>query len=360
MAEARDGMNYAPAPVETKPVVEPGEFVFAGSHFDHGHIYGQIDLLAKAGGELKYVYDADPSRYADVLANHPACKAVDDFRRILDDPEVKLVTSAGVPNERCPTGLQVMDAGKDYFVDKCPFTSLAQLEQARAKVKETGRKYMVNYGERLGSEAAWHAGELIRQGAIGQLIQIINLGPHNLNAPTRPAWFFEKEKYGGIITDIASHQFEQFLTYAGATDATINHAHVDNLANPTYPELEDFGECHVTMNSGVSCYSRVDWFTPGGLRTWGDGRTFVLGTGGYMELRKYIDITTDLGGNAIYLVDGEKEQRIACQGKIGFPFYGQLILDVLGGTEHAMTQAHAFKAAELSLRAQEIADENRT
>jgi len=340
----------------TKPVVEPGEFVFAASHFDHGHIYGQIGGLRQAGGVLKYVYDQHPERYADVLKQNPECRAVSSFNEVLEDKELLLVTSAAVPNERCGIGLRVMDAGKDYFTDKCPFTTLDQLEQARSSIADTGRKYMVCYSERLLNEASYHAGVLVKQGAIGDVLQVINLAPHNLAPESRPDWFFQKERYGGILTDIGSHQFEQFLFYTGACDGTINHARVENFRHPEYPELEDFGEASLTLDTGASCYSRLDWFNPGGLRTWGDGRTFVLGSKGTIEVRKYINVARDDGGDRIFLVDGDKESEIACRGKVGFPFFGAFILDVLNRTENAMTQEHALKAAELSMRAQAAAD----
>lgn len=108
-----------------------------------------------------------------------------------------------------------MRAGKDYFTDKAPLISLEQLDAARAAVRETGRKYMVCFSERLQSESAVYAGELIRQGAIGRVIQVLGMGPHRLNAPSRPAWFFERARYGGILCDIGSHQIEQFLFYTG-------------------------------------------------------------------------------------------------------------------------------------------------
>ncbi|MBN1558207.1 MAG: Gfo/Idh/MocA family oxidoreductase [Lentisphaerae bacterium] len=352
----RDGMNYAPESAATETVVAPGEFVFAASHFDHGHIFGQAKGLAAAGGTLKYVYDADPARCEPLLKDFPDVKAVRDFREILDDDAVRLVTSAAVPNERCAIGLQVLDAGKDYFTDKCPFTTLAQLESARARVARTGRKYMVCYSERLLNEAAWYAGELIRRGAVGRVLQVLTLAPHNLAADTRPDWFFVKEQYGGIITDIGSHQFEKFLSYAGAADAAINFARVANMGNPGHPELEDFGEASLTLDTGASAYTRIDWFNPGGLRTWGDGRTFVIGTEGYLETRNYINVARDDGGNRIYLVDGKNEVEIECDGTVGFPFFGRLILDCLNRTENAMTQAHAFKAAELALKAQALAE----
>lgn len=351
----RDGMNYAPSSSATQAVVKPGEFVFAASHFDHGHIYGQIGGLAAAGGTLKYVYDDQTGRAEKVLANHPQAKIVKDFREILDDPEVKLVTSAAIPNLRCGVGLQVMAAGKHYLTDKSPFTTLDQLAQAKKAVAETGCKYAVCYSERLLNEAGYYAGELVAEGAIGRVLQVLNLAPHNLAAHTRPDWFFRKENYGGILTDIGSHQFEQFLTYTGATDAEVNYARVENFANPDTPELEDFGEAQLSTNTGASCYCRLDWFNPKASKTWGDGRTFILGTDGYIEIRKYIDVCAGKG-NAILLVNQEVETRIDCEGKVGFPFFGKFILDILNGTELAMTQAHAFKAAELSMRAQQMAE----
>ncbi|MCC5849901.1 MAG: Gfo/Idh/MocA family oxidoreductase [Verrucomicrobia bacterium] len=351
----RDGMNYAPTSTATPKVVEPGEFVFAAAYFDHGHIYGQIGGLAAAGGTLKYVCDPQPERLAKVLEQHPHAKAVSDFREILDDPEVKLVTAAAIPNLRCGIGLQVMEAGKHYLTDKAPFTTLDQLASARAAVEKTVMKYGVCYSERLLNESGYYAGELVRNGAIGRVLQVLNLAPHNLAASSRPEWFFRKENYGGILTDIGSHQFEQFLTFTGSKDATVNHARVENFANPEFPELEDFGEAQLTTDTGASCYCRLDWFNPAASRTWGDGRTFILGTEGYIEIRKYVDVCNG-AGNKIYLVNQEVEQCIECEGKVGFPFFGSFILDILNGTETAMTQAHAFKAAELSLIAQQMAD----
>ena len=114
----------------------------------------------------------------------------------------------------------------------------------------------------------------------------------------------------------------------------------------------------VRLDTGASAYCRIDWFNPGGSLTWGDGRSFVLGTAGYLEIRKYIDVARG-DGDRIFLVDEQTTTEIDCRGKVGFPFYGRLILDVLEGTEEAMSQEHAFKAAELALEAQRLADANR-
>ena len=356
---SKDGMNYAPDMSGMQAVVAPGDFVFAASHFDHGHIYGQINGLAQAGGVLKAIYEPDATRIESVQKAHPEATVVQDFREILDDEEIHLVTSAAIPDLRCGIGLKVLDSGKDYLTDKAPFTTLDQLAAAREKVVQTSRKYMVCYSERLSSESAWYAGELIREGVLGRVLQVLNLAPHNLGSGGRPDWFFQKERYGGILTDIGSHQFEQFLYYAAAADGEVNFARVENFENPDYPGFEDFGEANLTLDTGASAYCRLDWFNPGGSKVWGDGRTFVLGTKGYLEIRKLVDLARG-GGDRIYLVDESDTTEIECKGKVGYPFFGRLIKDVLNRTEDAMTQAHAFKAAELSMQAQQMADAARS
>ena len=344
-------MNYAPKG-KPAPVVKAGEFPFAAAFLDHGHIYGQCNGLVEAGGELRYVYDSNPERVAQFCKAFPGVKPVDSFERLLNDPELKLIAAAAVPSERGPIGCRVLRAGKDYFTDKTPFTTLDQLAEARKTVAETGRKYMVYYSERLHVESAVFAGQLVQEGAIGQVVQVTGFGPHRLSASSRPAWFFERAKYGGILCDIGSHQFEQFLFYSGATDASVLSATVANRANPQFPELEDFGEAHLVGNNGATNFIRVDWLTPDASRTWGDGRTFILGTKGYIEMRKYVEVGRGEGGDQLYLVNNEVEEHHSLAGKVGFPFFGELILDCLNRTEKAMTQEHAFKAAELCLLAQ--------
>ena len=359
MTEKKDGMNYAPKAAKPKPVVEPNEFYFAAAHLDHGHIYGQCMGLGQAGGTLKYVYEKDEAKIAPLLESFPKAIVVENIETILDDGDIQLVASAAIPNLRGPLGCKVMDAGKDYFTDKCPFTTLEQLGQAEEVVARTGRKYMVYYSERLHVESAWYVDELIQQGAIGDIVHMEIFGPHRLNKPKRPAWFFEKEKYGGILTDIASHQFDQFLHYARQGSGEVLHARVDNRANPDKPGLEDMGEAVLRLDNGVSCFSRVNWFTPDGMRGWGDGRTFITGTRGTIEIRKYFDLGRSDTGDLVILVNDKGEEVHNVSGLIGFPFFGQLILDCLNRTENAMTQKHAFEASRLSLEAQLFADKTR-
>jgi predicted dehydrogenase len=350
-AKQTDNPDYQPGP-KPQPVVKPGEFVFAAAHCDHGHINDQCSSLIEAGGTLKWVFEPDQRKRDAFLTRFKMAKAARSLDEILNDPEVKLVTAAAVTSERAAVGCRVMEAGKDYLSDKAPFTTLEQLAQAKAVAARTRRKYMVCYSERLRSEAGMFATDLVARGVLGRVIQVVGLGPHRLNKPTRPAWFFERAKYGGILCDIGSHQCEQFLTYTGATDATVVHAAVANFNNPDTPEFEDFGEATFVGDNGATNQIRVDWFTPNGLGTWGDGRTFILGTKGYIELRKYIDVGREKTTDHVYLVDGKGEHHIPVAGKVGYRYFGELILDCLNRTERAMTQALAFKAGELCVKAQ--------
>lgn len=353
-AQKSDGMNYAPQG-KPAPVVQPGDFVFGAMALDHGHIYGQCNGLTEAGGELRYVYDPDPAKVDAFCKAYPKVLPLRSEQEMLDKTDIRLIAAAAVPCERGPLGLRVMDSGKDYFTDKTPFTEMAQLEAARKKVAATGKKYMVYYSERLHVECAVYTEQLLKEDAIGRVVSVTGLGPHRLNAATRPAWFFDRAKYGGILCDIGSHQFEQFLTYSGAQDAQVMSATVGNYTNSQYPGLEDFGEANLIADNGATNYVRVDWLTPDGLRTWGDGRTFILGTKGYIELRKYTNLSTENTPDHLFLVNDKGERHLRLTGKVGFPFFGRLILDCLNRTEYAMTQEHAFKAAELALRAQEAA-----
>lgn len=351
---SRDGMTYAPVG-RPKPVCEPGDFVFAAVGLDHGHIYGMCNGLTEAGGQLRWVYDSDPVKVADLCKQYPGAEPAPSEDFVLDDDHVRLVASAAIPSLRARIGLRAMERGKHYFADKPPMTTLGQLAQARAAVASTGRKYAVYFGERLHSESAGFAGKLVAEGAIGRVVQVMGMGPHRMNPASRPGWFFDRDAYGGIICDIGSHQLEQVLSYGGCDDATITAARVANYAHKQYPGIEDFGDVSVVLGNGVTGYCRVDWFTPDGLGTWGDGRTFILGTEGYIELRKYTDVARENGGGHVYLVDGNSEQHIDVSGRVGFPFFGELIRDCLEGTERAMTQEHAFRAIELSLLAQQQA-----
>jgi predicted dehydrogenase len=317
---------------------------------NHNHIYGMTSQLLEAGAELVSFFAQEDDLAAEYTRRFPQARRARGANEILEDDGIALVASAAISDERAAVGIAAMGHGKDYLSDKPGFTSLEQLAEARQAQRQTGRIYSICYSERFQNRATVRAGELVHAGAIGRPLQTVGLGPHRLNAPSRPAWFFERKRYGGILADIGSHQADQFLFFTGSTSAEVVASQVANFAHPQYPGLEDFGDMLLRGDGGAG-YVRVDWFTPDGLSTWGDGRLTILGTDGFIELRKYLDIGGRSGGDHLFLVDQHETRYVDCS-KVELPFGRQLLDDIRHRTETAMPQAHAFLASELALKAE--------
>ena len=326
---------------------------FSAIGLDHAHIYGMTRAIQRGGGELVSFYAQDPAQIAQYRKEFGDVKLARSEDEILGDKSVQLILGAPIPDLRAPLGIRAMKAGKDYLGDKPAITSLEQLAEVRKTIRSTRRKFAIMYSERLEVRSAVYAGELVQQGAIGKVVQTVNLAPHRMNIPSRPEWFFDKARYGGILTDIGSHQADQFLFYTGSTRAHVVAAQTGNVNYPKYPKFEDFGDMIATGNGGTG-YIRVDWFTPDGLDTWGDGRLFILGTEGYIELRKYTNVAVAKGGNHLFIVDKKQARYIDCN-KVPLPFGPQFVSDVVNRTEIAQDQAQALLAAELVLVAQKNA-----
>lgn len=326
---------------------------FAVIGLNHGHINSQTTAVLRGGGELAWVYAKEPELLAPFLKRFPQAKAARSENEILEDKSIHLVVSAAIPDERAPLGIRVMRHGKDYMADKPGITSLEQLAEVRRVQAQTRRIYSIMYSERFENRATVKAGELVKAGAIGRVVQTIGLGPHRVTPASRPAWFWDKARFGGILCDIASHQADQFLYFTGSTRAEVVASQVGNISNRKHPAFEDFGDALVRGDGGTG-YIRVDWFTPDGLATWGDGRLTILGTDGFIEIRKNIDIGGRPGGSHLFLVD-QKETKYIDSRDVPLPYGEQLVSDVVDRTETAMTQAHCFLATELMLKAQKQA-----
>ena len=323
---------------------------FAAIGLNHNHINGQTNLLLRAGAELIAYYAPEPELAAAYGQAFPQARLARAEEEILEDASLPLIIGAAIPCDRAPLGVRVMQHGKDYMTDKPGFTTLEQLAEVQRLQAQTGRIYSICFSERLEVPAAVRAGELVQAGAIGRVVQTVGLGPHRIHPPARPVWFYQKARYGGILADIGSHQMDQFLFYTGSTRAEVVSSQVGNLAHPQYPELEDFGDV-VLRGDGGTGYVRLDWFTPQGLGTWGDGRLTILGTEGYIELRKYIDLAGRPGTDHLFLVDQKGITYIDCKA-VPLPYGRQLLADIRQRTQTAMPQAHVFLSSRLALEAE--------
>jgi len=347
-------------PTKTKSIIA-GRVKFAVINIDHPHIYGMTDAIKRGGGELVALYAKQPDLAAAFLKSYPEAKLAKSEKEILEDTSIHLILSSGIPDERAPLGIRVMKHGKDYLTDKPGIITLEQLAAVKKVQQETKRIYSIMYSERFENKATEKAGKLVAAGAIGQVIQTVNLAPHRINnnigktgLAVRPDWFWDKKRYGGILTDIGSHQFDQYLHFTSSTQAEVLMSQVGNVHHPDKPLFEDFGDVMLNGNGGTG-YIRVDWFSPDALDTWGDGRLTILGTDGFIEVRKNTDIASEhKGGNHLYMANKKEMIHIDCNNE-ELPFGPLLVGDILNRTETAMSQKHCFLATELALKAQKMA-----
>ena len=320
---------------------------------DHRHIYHLIEGLLRAGAVCAGYVSAssDPKVVEGVQSRFPQLRAVDTAQELYENPAIDLIVTAAVPCERAGIAIQAMQHGKDVLTDKPGVTDRTQLQQVEAAVKATGRRFAICFSERMIVPSVATAHRLIEDGAIGEVVQTLGMGPHRLNAAIRPDWFFDKSQYGGILVDIASHQIDQFLVLTRSTDAEISHAAIGHLGRATRPDFQDFGEVALQSKTNHSRgYIRVDWFTPEGLPTWGDGRLFITGTEGYIELRKYVDIEGRSGTDHLFLCDRQGTRYIDCSNE-PITFFNKLVQDIQDRTETAISHAHAFTVCRLALDA---------
>ncbi|MCV3270274.1 Gfo/Idh/MocA family protein [Roseobacter sinensis] len=327
---------------------------FIALGLDHRHIYGMTENMLRTGSRcLGYWTEGAPQTLAGFTRRFPDLHRFATLDEALGAGAALALISA-VPADRADLAVRAMRKGMDVMTDKPGCTTFDQLEQIKACVAETGRIWSINFSERFEVPAVTRATELVEQGAIGRVVHTAGLGPHRLNRATRPAWFFERERYGGILTDIASHQIDQFLHFTGSSTAEVTHAMVANHANPKDPGLQDFGEIGL-RSAQASGTIRVDWYTPDALPTWGDGRLTILGTEGYIELRKYVDVGGAESTDHLILVNGKTCQKVDAR-DAGLPYFRRLSDDIAHRTETAMTQEHCFTVMELALTAQARAE----
>ncbi len=331
---------------------------FAVCGMSHDHIYGMIGAIQRGGGELVAAWGGEPDKLAAFAKRFPDVKIVKTQDEILNDPSVQLVLSSQIANERAPLGIRAMKNGKDFLSDKPGMTTLEQLADVRRTIAETHRIYAIMYSERLEVKAAVYAGVLVQQGAIGKVIQTINIAPHQIiqgsgdaggGAP-RPDWFWNPDQYGGILCDIGSHQVDQFLFYTSSTQAEVAESQIANVRHPDRPRFQDFGDMVLRGDRGLG-YVRLDWFTPDGLGTWGDGRLFILGTDGYIEIRKYTNVAVNKLGNNLFIVDAKQARYIDCN-NMPLPFGPEFVADIVNRTHVAQDQVQCLLAAELVIKAQ--------
>ena len=318
---------------------------------DHRHIYTMAGHLIDQGAHLvAFATDGDPGTLPGWQKRFPDAPRWQEDD-IISAPDIDLVLTAGVPSDRASVACRAMEAGKDVLSDKPGCLTIRDLETLRETATRTGRIWSVDFSERFEVPGVTLASELVAAGEIGRVVHTLGIGPHRLNAATRPDWFWKREQNGGILADIGAHQIDQFLHFTGSEDAMVVHASAHCIAREGF---QDVGQ--MTLQSGdATGYVKLDWFTPDAMPTWGDGRLFLTGTEGTIEIRKYADVGGQPGGDHVFLTNGTRSERFDAS-NAGLPFFGRLLEDVLNRSETAHSRAHPFTVMRLAIEAQEMAE----
>lgn len=322
---------------------------FAAIGLDHRHVYDMTEGLLEAGARcVGYNSDTtDPRVLAGFRKRFPDVPEA-PRERLLDDPAIDIIVLSAVPRDRAALAIDAMRRGKDVMSDKPGVTTLDQLAAVQRAVQDTGRIWSVCVG-RVASPALQEVLRVVRSGELGQLVQVVSLAPHRLNRALRPPWFFDRSAYGGIINDIGVHSIDQFLALADAAEAGIESSTIGAFG--TEPEgFEDFAEFTLSTPS-VRGYCRVDWFTPDGLPTWGDGRLFLIGTEGTLELRKNLDIEGRPGSNHMFVASRDRTRHVDCN-ILPVTYFRDFIAAVRTRDFSALPQEQVFAVCRMALQAQ--------
>jgi predicted dehydrogenase len=327
---------------------EPVKFAIIG--LDHNHWRNHARILVDAGAELATYYTDKSELVAEFQRFYPDVPLAPSVHAILDDETIAVIGGSAMPAERAGISIAAMRHGKDVLVDKPAVTTLEQLEEIERVQRETGRLWRFYSNEHWDRRCTIKAGELVAQGAIGRVVQTTGFGPHTPRMPTRPKWFSDRKISGGIIGDIGAHQIEQFLFFTGSSTASIVTSATGNFGHPDYPEFEDYGEATLEGDGGVGWF-RVDWHGPESIRVAGDIRLFLLGTEGYMEMRKYIDAGGPEGAEHLYVVNKDGARLIDTR-DVQLDFGARFLADVRNRTETSITQERSFLVIRLATEAQ--------
>jgi predicted dehydrogenase len=329
----------------------PGERIrFAIIGLDHNHVYNHVKILLDAGAEFAAYHSGKPALVAEMAARYPGVPAARSMAEILEDPGIDVIAGSAMPADRASISIAAMQHGKDVLTDKPAVINLEQLDEIERVQRATGRIWCLYSNEHHDRRCTLKAGELVAAGAIGRVVQTTGFGPHHIRKETRPDWFFDRSISGGIIGDIGAHQIEQFLFFTGSTTASIVGAQTGNFANQEHPEFEDYGEVSLVGDGGIGWF-RLDWYTPTSLGVPGDIRLFLLGTNGYMEMRKYVDPAGRPGSEHLLLAN-EDGVRFVDVSDVPLVFASRFLDDVRNRTQTAITQERSFLVTRLATQAQ--------
>jgi predicted dehydrogenase len=240
----------------------------------HPHLSYVLDELPhRPGCRLVAAAEDDPAMRAQYLSglDVPVYARVDD---LLADHEIDVAVVAGVYARRADAVLAALAAGAHVLADKPLCTTLDQL----AAIEQRGGEVSLLLEKRF-HPATLAAADLLADGVLGELALVAATGPHKLNAAARPDWFWRRDHYGGIASDLPVHDIDLVLHLTGATSGTV--AALTGAARR--PDFDD--HVAVLLRAGdVAATIEANWMSPEAVDVHGHYRMRLAGTLGTAEL----------------------------------------------------------------------------
>ena len=214
-------------------------------------------------------------RRADAARHHAErCgfeKSTDDWRVLVDDPDVDIV-SITTPNKfHCDMALAALAAGKHVYCEKPLALTLDEAERMAAAATKAAGRTIVGYGY-LCNPLYQHATGLVRSGAIGRPLFFRGVCDEDYQAdPELPwSWRSAKAEAGlGVLGDMMCHLVSMADGLLGPIESVLADCRIHYATRPSGDggerlavENEDIASALVTFENGVTgmiSSSRAAW-----------------------------------------------------------------------------------------------------
>jgi predicted dehydrogenase len=310
----------------------------------HPHIETIIDE-ARLRPDVTLVAVAEPDEAIRAQAHERlGVPLFADHRQLLAQVEADVLGIGAINADRAEIAIDALHAGLHVIADKPLCTSLEQLDRLETAYAQADSHLSVALEKRF-YPVTLAAERVLADGELGEVAVVTASAPHKLTRARRPAWMFDRSRYGGILNDLAVHDLDLFLHVTGALGGQVT-AFTGNKANPDRPDFDDYGLAVLRTDDGTLGSFEVTWLSPEAADYHGDYRLRLTGTEGTADLRWREGVLTVATHHR-----PPREVELPAGLRPAQNFFDALV----GGTEPAVTAAASFAATRLALLAERSA-----
>ncbi|MCR4267687.1 Gfo/Idh/MocA family protein [Nitratireductor sp. ZSWI3] len=220
---------------------------------------------------LELLCDTPAERARQMAGQFGFARATDDWRALVNDPAVEIVSITTPNRMHCEMALAAIKAGKHVYCEKPMGLTLEEGRTMALAAARAGVKTMVGYNY-IKNPAFAHARQLIADGAIGRPVHFRGFVDEDYQADPDLAWTWRArmEEAGlGALGDLGCHLVSMAYGLMGPVDSLIADMQTIHETRPLPDgsgrgrvENEDVASALVRFASGaqgVLCTSRSAW-----------------------------------------------------------------------------------------------------